>query len=71
MNTDSLVFQEFRSQDSEPLASVLTHISEETGDRYILWSEIQLAFKGIDSLSDVWGQRIMFAVDGDNMYVCL
>jgi len=68
MDTTPPVFQTFENKDG-PLQSLPTHISEEHGDRYVLWSDIQLAFKGIDpwGFFDCEGLRILFVVDGDTM----
>lgn len=68
MDTTPPVFQIFKNKDG-PLQSLPTYISEEHGDRYVLWSDIQLAFKGIKPLGFVEqeGLRILFVVDGDTM----
>lgn len=66
---DPPVFQTFKSEDDDPLDSLLTHISEKDGRRYVLWSDIQAAFKGIDSLANGSGERIWFLVDGETVYV--
>lgn len=71
MNTNSPVFQTFKSNDDKQLESLLTHLSEEHGDRYILWNDIQCAFKGIGSLRHSHGGRVLFVVDGDILYVPL
>lgn len=64
MDTHPHVFQEFKSKDNKSLESLSTH-SEENGDRYILWSDIQLAFKAIDSLSLALRKSVLFMIDVD------
>lgn len=62
------VFQTFKNNDG-PLQSLPTHISEKHGDRYVLWSDIQLAFKDIEpwQFSDSEDLTTLFVVDGDTM----
>lgn len=67
MNTDPPVFQDFKSNDSKQLESLLSRLSEEHGDRCILWSDIQCAFKGIGSLKHSRGGRVLFVVDRDTL----
>lgn len=62
MNMDPSVTQRFISEARKPLQSLSTHLNE-TGDRFILWSEIQLAFPGVDSLK-IEDERVMFDSDG-------
>ncbi|KAF9301767.1 hypothetical protein BGZ74_006305 [Mortierella antarctica] len=50
MGTDLPVFQKFKSKDGTQLRSLPTRVSDTGGGRYVLWSDIQLAFEGIDSL---------------------
>lgn len=65
MNMDPSVTQRFMSEGRKPLESLPTHL-EETGDRFVLWSEIQLAFPGIDSLK-IEDRRVMFDSNGYNV----
>ncbi|KFH63797.1 hypothetical protein MVEG_10490 [Podila verticillata NRRL 6337] len=48
--TDPPVFQEFKAEDGSPLSSLQSHLCAETGQRYLLWIDIQHAFSGIDHL---------------------
>ncbi|KAF9211991.1 hypothetical protein BGZ59_007363 [Podila verticillata] len=69
MDTTPLIFQRFENKDG-PLQSLPTHISEEHGDRYVLWSDIQHAFKDVGLWQFIeWadGVRILFVVDGDTV----
>lgn len=69
MGTDPPVFQKFESTDDEPLASLPTYISEENGVRYVLWSDILLAFKRVELglLTDDYGRMAMFVIDGETV----
>ncbi|KFH74100.1 hypothetical protein MVEG_01313 [Podila verticillata NRRL 6337] len=62
-DADPTIFQNFVSEDYKPLKSLPTYVSEDNGNRYILWTDIQLAFKNIDSLKDERESRVMFVVD--------
>ncbi|KAI9241676.1 MAG: hypothetical protein BYD32DRAFT_405288 [Podila humilis] len=69
MDTTPPIFQRFENKNG-PLQSLPTHISEEHGDRYVLWSDIQHAFKGVGLWQFIaWGQGvpILFVVDGDTI----
>lgn len=68
MDTAPPIFQTFQNKDG-PLQSLPTHISEDHGDRYVLWSDIQLAFKGFNWKEFLYlqGGTILFVVDGDTM----
>lgn len=59
------VFQTFRSQDDKPLTSLPTRVCSETGQRYVLWKDIQDTFRGVDHLKYWSGYRIIFMSDGD------
>ncbi|KAG0011616.1 hypothetical protein BGZ81_002075 [Podila clonocystis] len=60
---DSLVLQRFESEDGTALASLSTQVCTETGDRYLLWGKIQLAFEDIDHLEYYLGSRGLFMVN--------
>ncbi|KAG0088720.1 hypothetical protein BGZ93_010267, partial [Podila epicladia] len=69
MDTAPPIFQRFENCEG-PLQSLPTYISEEHGDRYVLWSDIQHAFKGVDLWRFVeWndGLKVLFVVDGDTV----
>ncbi|KAG0347925.1 hypothetical protein BG005_011834, partial [Podila minutissima] len=68
MDNEPPVFQKFKSEDGEPLESLPTRVSDTDGGRYVLWSDIELAFKGIDSLTkrEYCGEtRVLFMVEDD------
>ncbi|KAF9332585.1 hypothetical protein BG006_004539 [Podila minutissima] len=69
MGPDYPVFQEFKSKDHRGLKSLPTHVSDKGGGRYVLWSDIQLAFKVIDSLKYKSGFRVLFMADEDSVSV--
>jgi len=58
-------FQAFRSHDGESLDSQPTRVCSDTGKRYILWSDIQHAFKGAIHLEDQHQRKIMFMIDNN------
>ncbi|KAF9332476.1 hypothetical protein BG006_004650 [Podila minutissima] len=65
MSTEPAVYQKFYSEDGkQQLASLPTHIFKESGKRYVLWSDIQLAFKNIDSVT----KRNLSRKHSDNAY---
>lgn len=64
--TDPPVLQRFESKDGQPLASLPTTVCAETGDRYILWSDTQLAFEDVDHLEYYLGSRGLFMVNKDD-----
>ncbi|KAG0339108.1 hypothetical protein BG005_003533, partial [Podila minutissima] len=51
MDNEPPVFQKFKSKDGKRLQSLPTHVLDVDGGRYVLWSDIELAFKGIESLN--------------------
>lgn len=64
---NSVPTQRFRAYGSTPLDSLPTRICARTGERYLLWSEIQDAFTGINHLrQSLWGPRVLFMIDEDN-----
>ncbi|KAG0352995.1 hypothetical protein BG005_007626 [Podila minutissima] len=71
MGTDLPVFQKFKSKDGKQLKSLPTHVSDADESRYVLWSDIQLAFKGINSLKYNSEVRVLFMADKDSVYVPL
>ncbi|KAF9321346.1 hypothetical protein BG006_002634 [Podila minutissima] len=68
MDNDPPVFQKFKTEDGEPLENLPTCVSDSDGGRHVLWSDIQLAFKGIHSLNrSNEGIRVLFMVDKDSV----
>lgn len=62
--TDPIVPQEFILDFYTPLPSLPTHLCTETNERYLLWSDIQNAFKGIVQLKERCNETlILFTVD--------
>lgn len=63
--------QRFRSEDGTSLASPRSHpCAADTEKRYILWSDIQCTFQGIDHLEAEWPLMrdevgILFMTDED------
>lgn len=56
--------QKFKSKDGTLLVSLRSHHgAADTQERYILWSDIQRAFQGIDHLESESGRRILFMID--------
>lgn len=45
------VFQKFENEDGSTLSSLQTHVCTETDEQYLLWTDIQNAFQGIDHLA--------------------
>lgn len=69
---DPPVLQRFESKDGTPLASLPTLVCAESGERYLLWNEIQLAFEHIDHLEYYLGSRGLFMTNKDDeLYVFL
>lgn len=69
MDSDLPVFQEFKSKDGKPLESLPTHIADDIVGRYVLWSDILHAFKGINVVKDWNEDRVFFVLDGYAVYV--
>lgn len=70
VQTDPLVFQKFESEDGSALSSLRTHVCTETKERYLLWTDIQHAFHGIDHLEVEDVTMVLFTVDADGeLYV--
>lgn len=65
--------QRFKSEDGTPLASLRSHpCGGETGERYVLWTDIQRAFQGISRLETEFRNRTLFTVEaGGELYVLL
>ncbi|KAG0340843.1 hypothetical protein BG000_010944 [Podila horticola] len=56
--------QKFKSKDGTPLVSLRSYpCAADTGERYVLWTDIQHAFRGIDHLETEEGMRIRFTID--------
>lgn len=67
MDIDSPVFQTFKSKNGKPLKSLPTFNLEKDRERFLLWSDIELAFKGVESLTDKRENRVMFEIDGQTV----
>jgi hypothetical protein len=65
--------QRFQTKDGTPLASLGSHpCAADTKERYILWTDIQHAFKGIGCLETRGKERILFMIDAaGELYVLL
>ncbi|KFH63799.1 hypothetical protein MVEG_10492 [Podila verticillata NRRL 6337] len=65
---DPPVFQKFNAEDGSMLPSLQTHLCAETDKRYLLWTDIQHAFNGVNHLSGRWtrSERIIFTIDAAN-----
>ncbi|KAG0322532.1 hypothetical protein BG000_002891 [Podila horticola] len=57
--------QKFKSKDGTSLASVLSHLCTATDKRYLLWSDIQRTYQGIDHLETEGEKRILFTIDAN------
>lgn len=55
-------FQQFVSEDYQPLASLPIHVCPETNERYVLWSNIQDAFEGVTFLRYWSTTRVLFMI---------
>lgn len=62
-DSDPLVAQGFEAEDGSPLASLPTLECTETGERYLLWTDILGSFPGISLLQDSIGSRVLFMID--------
>lgn len=62
MRLDPHVYQKFRSKDGKALNSLPTQLCIESDARYLLWNEVQSAFKDVNHL-EVSGSRILFMID--------
>lgn len=58
--------QRFQSQDFTSLISLPSRTCPKMGERYVLWSDIQKAFEGINYLTQSWGPRVLFMVDDED-----
>lgn len=56
-DTNPPVYQKFKSKKGEPFVSLPTHVSKENDDRFVLWTDIQLASKDINSLIYFVGKK--------------
>ncbi|KAG0028961.1 hypothetical protein BGZ81_004268 [Podila clonocystis] len=57
------VFQHFESQDGERLGNLPTHLmTSGTVKRYVLWNDVQDAFKGVDHVTR-YSIRVPFEID--------
>lgn len=54
------VEQTFTSDENIKLASLPTHVCDETGRHHVLWSDVRHAFPGIDHLQDYEKARVLF-----------
>ncbi|KFH63732.1 hypothetical protein MVEG_10425 [Podila verticillata NRRL 6337] len=63
--TDSPVFQEFKAEDGSPLTSLRTHLCAETGERFILWTDIQREIQGAVYLRTDVKWMVLFTIDTD------
>ena len=75
-NGGPVVLQEFVDEDGERLTSLPTYPCDDfdsSGNRYMLWSDIQQTFPGIDYLEVVRGRsRALYMVDQEfQLYVHL
>lgn len=69
---DLLAFQKFKTEDGSPLNSLRTHICAETEEQYLLWTDVQCAFQGIDHLKTDGDTRGFFTIDANGeLYVLL
>ncbi|KAG0346063.1 hypothetical protein BG004_002523 [Podila humilis] len=60
---ESSIFQTFKSYEGLTLGRLQTHVCEETGERYIPWSEILQRFHGIEHLEQEWPASVLFMID--------
>ncbi|KAF9369727.1 hypothetical protein CPC16_004226 [Podila verticillata] len=59
--------QKFISKDGIPLTSLRSHpCITDNPNRYILWTDIQHAFMGIDHLETTDEKRVLFMIDSDD-----
>jgi hypothetical protein len=65
--------QQFKSKDGTPLTSLRSHpYTADTKERYVLWSDIQHTFQGIDHLETEDEKMVLFMIDTDGeLYVLL
>ncbi|KFH63798.1 hypothetical protein MVEG_10491 [Podila verticillata NRRL 6337] len=61
--TDPPVYQKFEAEGGSSLRSLSSYHCAETDERYLLWTDIQHAFNGIDHLKHTWGDRVLFTID--------
>lgn len=59
----SFVNQNFRSKDGTPLGTLPSHLCSETGQRYVLWNDVQDTFHGVVLLEINWGQKAQFMIN--------
>ncbi|KAG0340636.1 hypothetical protein BG000_011530 [Podila horticola] len=59
----SSVNQNFRSKDGTPLGTLPSHLCPETGQRYVLWNDVQDTFHGVVLLEINWGQKAQFMIN--------
>lgn len=58
-------FHELKSSNQEVLANIPSEVCAESGETHTMWSDVQLAYEGIDHLVDRMGCRVLFAVKPD------
>ncbi|KFH74116.1 hypothetical protein MVEG_01329 [Podila verticillata NRRL 6337] len=58
-------FQQFVSEDYQPLASLPIHVCPQTSERYVLWSNVQDAFEGVVFLRYWSTTRVLFMTRQD------
>lgn len=65
--------QKFQSNDGTPLTRIRSHpCASDTKEQYVLWSDIQHAFQGIDHLETYMEKHVLFETDSDGeLYVLL
>jgi hypothetical protein len=63
--------QKFQTKEGVPLTSLQSHpCSSDSGERYVLWSDIQCAFQGIVRLETEEEVTILFTIDSSGeLYV--
>lgn len=58
--------QQFKAEDKKTaLDSIPAYTDKDTGDRYVLWGDIQAMFRGIGHLQLNSGHRVFFEVDNE------
>lgn len=65
LDIDPSVFQECESIDRTTLAQLPTQICPETGQRYVLWTDVQQIFKGADHLQRQNKDTVLFLINND------
>lgn len=60
-----VLVQKFKSKDGTPLRSLRPHVCTDTGEKFLLWNDIQNTFEGIDHLEAADEKRILFTIRND------